>query len=425
MLGAVGVSTAYGLITITLAGDVAITENLLVNKDTLLVGELELRKGLTIGDTPQTGVWNSNVPQSNEIITMDSDVVGRASSITIGADGLPIISYQDFTNSNLKVAKCLNISCSAIFSFTLDTGLIIGTTSIAIGTDGFPIISYADGSLEHLKVVKCGDAVCGSGNIFTVVDTNLDSIGESSITIGVDGFPVISYQDNSKNDLKVAKCVNTACTGISTITNVDTIGTVGSDLSIAMGTDGLPIISYHDNSNQQLKVVKCGNAECSSGNIFTAADTGSGCGINTSISVGTDGLPIKSYQCSVSQHLKVLKCGNFACNSGNIITSVDPAQSSCCLGTDSSITIGADGLPIVSYRDNNKERLLVAKCGNSACSSGNTITVVDTNVGLQVGTSITIGSDGLPIISYQDKAGGHLKIAKCGSPFCVSNWTGR
>ena len=47
-----------------------------------------------------------------------------------------------------------------------------------------------------------------------------------------------------RRGLKVAKCANTACTGVPTITTVDDLALVGQYTSIAIGTDGLPVISY-------------------------------------------------------------------------------------------------------------------------------------------------------------------------------------
>lgn len=44
---------------------------------------------------------------------------------------------------------------------------------------------------------------------------------------------------------------------------LDPVGFVGDHASIAIGADGLPIISYHDNTAFRQKVVKCANAFCS------------------------------------------------------------------------------------------------------------------------------------------------------------------
>jgi hypothetical protein len=44
--------------------------------------------------------------------TVDSvDNVGQYTSVTVGADGLPVISYFDDTNDDLKVAHCSNRFC--------------------------------------------------------------------------------------------------------------------------------------------------------------------------------------------------------------------------------------------------------------------------------------------------------------------------
>jgi hypothetical protein len=37
--------------------------------------------------------------------------VGQYTSVTIGADGLGLISYRDVTNGNLKVVHCSDLSC--------------------------------------------------------------------------------------------------------------------------------------------------------------------------------------------------------------------------------------------------------------------------------------------------------------------------
>jgi hypothetical protein len=38
--------------------------------------------------------------------------VGEYTSVTIGADGLGLISYYDSTNADLKVAHCSNLLCT-------------------------------------------------------------------------------------------------------------------------------------------------------------------------------------------------------------------------------------------------------------------------------------------------------------------------
>ena len=94
----------------------------------------------------------------------------------------------------------------------------------------------------------------------------LDSDGhvgwDTSITIGADGLGLINYYDDTNNDLKVAHCSNTACTSATTST-LDSDGDVGWYTSITIGSDGLGLISYHDWANQDIKVAHCENTFCS------------------------------------------------------------------------------------------------------------------------------------------------------------------
>jgi hypothetical protein len=162
----------------------------------------------------------------------------------------------------------------------------------------------------------------------------------------------------------------------------------------------------------EMRVVKCGDNGCSSGNSSTAVDTGVFLGLNTSIAIGADGLPVISYSDYANSVLKVAKCGDNACSSTNIITTIDSAVGA------TSITIGMDGLPVIAYLGASVQELKVAKCGDNACSSANIITTVD-SAG-HASPSITIGTDGLPIISYI-LMNGPLKIVKCANPYCINN----
>ncbi|MFA5724396.1 MAG: hypothetical protein WC979_09140 [Candidatus Pacearchaeota archaeon] len=60
-----------------------------------------------------------------------------------------------------------------------------------------------------------------------------------------------------------------------------------------------------------------------------------------------------------------------------------------------------------------------------ACSSGNTITTIDSTGNVGGHSSITIGTDGLPIISYYDTTNGDLKVTHLGSIFGIPYWTRR
>jgi len=298
-----------------------------------------------------------------------------------------------------------------------DTGVSHNYVSTAIGTDGFPVISYQRSS--DLYVAKCGNAACSSGNTLTAVDTT-DDVGQyTSIAIGTDGFPVISYYDVTNTALKLVKCGNAACSSGNTITSVvSTANDDGSFSSIAIGTDGLAIIAYYDATVGDLETLKCGNATCSSGNTNSQVDSTDDVGKYTSIKIGADGLPVIAYYDVTNGDLEVTKCGNMACSSGNVTSTPDSTGN---VGSYTQMAIGQDGLPLIVYTtaDSNIKAI---KCTNNACTAG-TITIVDSNLNPIYNTSVAIGPDGLPIIVASDAGNLSLVVNKCGNASCSAGPT--
>jgi hypothetical protein len=186
--------------------------------------------------------------------------VGSISSITVGADGLGLISYYDSSNDDLKVAHCSNLDCTAATKSTVD---VLGGSdiSITIGADGLGLISYRGGVVSGLWAAHCLNQDCTSA---TKSALQGGSVGYfTSITVGGNGLGLISYEDASSGDpdLKVAFCSNVACSSAGSAT-VDTAGYTGFRTSITIGTDGLALISYFDYSGD-FKVAKCANLLCS------------------------------------------------------------------------------------------------------------------------------------------------------------------
>jgi hypothetical protein len=95
------------------------------------------------------------------------------------------------------------------------------------------------------------------------------------------------------------------------------------------------------------------------------------------------------------------------------------------VGKYTSITIGTNGLPVISYYDASNQNLKVARCGNPSCSAGNTINTTDSEGSVGSYTSMTIGTDGLSVFSYFDAKNEDLKVAKCANAFCLNNWIRR
>jgi hypothetical protein len=349
-----------------------------------------------------------------------------ATSLAVGTDGNPVISYLDGTNIDLKVARCNDPLCAGhneTLSTVDSTGLVGSDSSLAIGEDGNPVISYLNYGNQDLRVARCNDSGCTGGNeTLSTVDPTAGRLGSvTSLAIGTDGNPVISYSDGTNDDLKVVHCNDPACTGGGEMLSiVDSGGDVGAFSSIAIGTDGNPVISYSDATNGDLKVAHCNDPACAGNNeTLTAVDSAGIVGLETSLAIGTDGNPVISYIDFTSfshYNLKVARCNDPACTGGDeTLSIVDPNPT--IVGDFSSIAIGTDGDPVISYVDSWVYRLMFVHCNDPACTDGD-----ETLQHIALGnisdgyTSLAIGTDGNPVISYHDVESDDLSVARPSIP---------
>jgi hypothetical protein len=343
-----------------------------------------------------------------------STVVGQHTSIAIGVDGLPIISYYDATAGALKVAHCNDPACMGRDETitTIDDVNDVGMfSSIAIGRDGFPVISYYDNSAGALKVAKCVRVACDGLPFTTTVDNTSAIVGlHTSIEIAVDGRPIISYSDARLQALKVAYCNDAGCLGgDETITTFDAGGNV-EHTSIAIGVDGRAVISYYQGVDDDLKVVHCNDIPCTDASMATVDGSANDVGKFNSIAIGTDGLPVISYYDATAGDLRVAHCAAAACNTGASIAI--PVPGSLDVGQYTSIAIGLGGYPVISHYESGRALLWLARCNDIACASS-LARFPDPLFNNGAYTSLAIGVDGLPIVSYHS-ASGALKVARVG-----------
>ena len=345
----------------------------------------------------------------------NSDAVGFDTSITIGMDGLPIISYRDAGETALRIVHCGDTECSSGNTIlTLDSEGSVGfDTSIIIGPDGLPAISYRDITNGNLKYLHCGNVGCSAGNTIETPD-GTGSVGSGvSLAIGSDGLPMIAYRDQFDGVAKTVHCGNLTCSSGNEIQIVDEAGIDPFDPAIAIGIDGFPVIVFLDAEDDDLTFVHCANIVCSSNNnVIRVLDSAGTVGFDPSIAIGADGLPVISYRDGSDNDLKFIHCEDVTCSSATSVI-LDGTDA---VGFGISITIGTDGFPVIAYGDGSNDDLKFVHCGDYACSSGNVIQTIDSAGVVGSDTSITIGADGLTIIAYRDGTGRTLKVAHLSNP---------
>jgi hypothetical protein len=355
----------------------------------------------------------------NTVVLVDSaGDVGSYDSLALDAAGHPVISYYDTTNGDLKVAHCGKPTCKGHTAIAQpDTGGNVGRgTSLALDASGNPVVSYFDATNTDLKVLHCGTPDCASGNMLTTPDTGFLAGEETSLVLDGSGNPVVAYLDAGNEDLKVLHCGDATCTSGNSTTSPDTGGIVGQDPSIALDASGNPVVSYFDFTNRDLKVLHCGDADCTSGNTIVAPDTVGSVGRYTSLALDASGNPVVSYYDDTDGFLKVLHCGSADCSSGNTIATPDASGTA---GGFTSLRLDSSGNPVISYLSvvypQGYPKLL--HCGDATCTSGNSTSTLDTTGTGGEYTSLRLDSTGNPVVSYYDFVDG-LKLAHCWNPKC-------
>ncbi|MDP6095213.1 MAG: hypothetical protein QGG67_04355, partial [Gammaproteobacteria bacterium] len=62
---------------------------------------------------------------------------------------------------SLEVAHCVDVACTEATSIDVDTEGNVGQhSSMTIGADGLPLVAYHDTISRDLKVVRCSNTRC-------------------------------------------------------------------------------------------------------------------------------------------------------------------------------------------------------------------------------------------------------------------------
>lgn len=352
--------------------------------------------------------------------------------MAIGRDGLPVISHYDASAEGLRVTHCGNMGCTAGNVSTLvdhPPAKVVGLwTSLAIGSDGVPVIAHADATARTLRLTHCGDPTCAAGA--TTVEPDPVSGGSAIafrgwVAIGADGLPVLSHSDLSGRALRVTHCGNVTCSAGSTSTTIVQPAGSGGFVSsgpVAIGGDGLAVVSHTEvdpsvpGGPATLYLTRCTNQTCTAA---TAVATLQGV-YNVALgglAIGSDGWPFMTRGSHISQTLDVTHCATPTCSTFSVTLADAPAGGN--VGRDSDVAIGTDGLPVISHWDYAAQALRVTHCGNLRCQSGNISTTVDDPAGA-VGshTAIAVGVDGFPVIAHRDATAQALRVTKCYSRDC-------
>jgi len=382
-------------------------------------------------------LWFFFWPRSEwQTIVLDQGESSWDVAATLGR-GSPVVSYIDASDSTLRVVVCGNPFCDTSQNPTTYTTIAtVGDlgqgygTAVAIGADGRPIIVFRNAARRALNVAHCGDPLCSDPGAITiteidpgpgVIDPRTNVGGDSSIAIGTDGLAIISYHDAARGALKIAHCEDVACTS-ATIAILDRSADasdgaegVGADTVVRIGSDGLPIVTFRDADEQALKIARCSDERCTQAVVQTVVrEAGRDPGHDTSMVIAPDGTPVIAYADWSDDGVYVAKCETIECSVVHVRRVDHPEDGT---SGDTALALGRNGYPVVAFRqrepgDERASRILkIVRCDDIACTSSSAPQIVDAQGRTGYTPRILILQDGTEAIVYGDATQGALEYA--------------
>ncbi|MGE0880692.1 MAG: hypothetical protein AB7L13_13940 [Acidimicrobiia bacterium] len=342
--------------------------------------------------------------------------VARGAAIAIGTDGNPYTVYRDDTF--LWLLRCGDPVCRSATYRSLAFAPPTEVYAITIANDGRPLIAYAADE-GAVKVAACSDAACTDVITSSLMGPIFDSVPTSlSMVIGTDGNPFLSYTLTTPglSSLVVFHCDDPSCSTSSMTSLVAT--KPGSVADTTIGIDGNPLIVLFGDSQPDLLVLQCQPAACYVIS-FGMAGVVAG-GRHASIAIGVDGNPVVAYagDDNGDRSINVLRC------SARVCESADPPTMLADLGTGNastvSVAVGPDGMPVVMWRVAESGVVHVARCTDPRCTDFVSSTAAPSAIGAGYNAAMAIGRDGFPVIVHGDVlSGSGLAVTHCGNLFCT------
>ncbi len=331
--------------------------------------------------------------------------------ISLDLNLMPYITFPPalriWRRSILILVSVLALATHANAQFTLDSeGLTGQHSAVAIGQDDLPIIAFQ--SANALKVIHCLTSDCAT---FEVSDLTAIAISanEISIAIRTDGRPMIALQSNSSLAVELVDCADAICSTATT----RSLANSGRYPDIAIRDDGRPIIAFHRSADRMAAIYDCSDQSCSDGivRILDAPLSSAGSlGTFPSIAIGS-GLPIISYvEGFPNNRLIVFRCADVNCATGAATVAGSSANSF------TQLVVPADGRPLIGYYSGTQLQLL--DCLDIDCLQTTQRSLDVSLAGANL--SIALNANGLAVMSYYDAAARDLKTYQCFDIRCAS-----
>lgn len=294
-------------------------------------------------------------------------------SIIVGSDGLIIVPYFDlfyssdtgtFNQSALKVIHCETANCSTTTVNSVDSQPFVGWFStIHIASDGFPLISYMDNTESFVKIAHCADVACKLPATINNVTSFTESVGAVNSVIGMDGNPILLITAQNANLLSV-HCLDLMCTNVEPYS---VIGTIGDNVTTPVFVGNLGTIHIVVPGS----VLTCLNDQCS--NVSSVPIPVAFSHFALAATIDITGYPVIAAQ--TNGNVTLMICGNEDCsvNVIRVIENPNPSNNTSFYYHSLEIITGPSGYPLLTLiggsTDIETSQVLIVSCANHLCTS--------------------------------------------------------
>ena len=269
-------------------------------------------------------------------------------SLALTSSDRPVLS---FTTDGVVVGYwCTDVACTAF------DGVFIAPsthTTTATATDGeIPVFAYVDTDLGELQVSRCPDVACNIVD-HNRADDGMDVFANFDMTLDAAGRPVVAYREDGSEQLEIVRCTNVNCTGAET-GNVQAGIEVDptSDIVIRMDHQDRPVVAYQPYLSDDIALHQCLVASCpGNGGVERRPVLADAEGRTIGMALRADSDAVISWYDEVQGDLEMVRCDSQGCGSIPTIPAacdLDPTTATVIHGTSSAdVLVGTAGPDIV------------------------------------------------------------------------------
>jgi hypothetical protein len=358
------------------------------------------------------------------LTTLDSvGDVGRSSDVAIRPDGRGVIAYTDATNGALKIASCANAACTAAVLRTIDPNGPFDSVSVAVGLSGEPMVAYQrhpSGSGPHaVMFAHCHDPECTSASAFPI-DLADALVPETDITVDRDGRAVVVYAEANEHALRLARCLNFACTEQTLAVHPDdSFAPSIAYPRVILGASGLPVF-VSNLAGGDIRVGVCLHQTCTNATFARLDGDPNPPFVSTyfepSVALGADGRVVVGFSNientqippQPTWHVLFARCADLAC------TSIVPAGTIADDNLELRLAIAPGDRPLGVYVGGAGSPLRFKRCLDASCSAPSS--EVAFGGGNDRGHAMAVDAVGNALVSFYDGTNQDLRVAFLGTP---------